>query len=120
MFWKISDASAVGRLDLLKAFPKSPSSTQAYALTVVYSEIERPAVLLVGADDQVAVWINGEEVHRNNGRGGASPDEDTVSCRLRAGWNQVLCKIGQNGGNWALYLRFNDPDGSLRYAIKPR
>jgi len=120
IYWKTADASAIGRLNLLNVFPDAPATTQAYALTTVYSETARDAVLLVGADDQVAVWINGTEIHRNNRRGGASPDEDTVACRLQAGWNQVLCKIGQNGGNWALYLRFNDPDGSLHYAINPR
>lgn len=120
IFWKPADAGANGRLDLLKAYPTAPALTLAYAYTTVYSETDREATLLVGADDQVAVWINGEEAHRNNWRGGAFPDEDTVPCRLKAGWNQVLCKIGQNGGNWALYLRFNDPDGSLRYALTPR
>lgn len=120
IFWKTADTGASGRLDLLKAFPHAPSVTQAYAYTTVYTENERDAVLLIGADDQVAVWINGTEIHRNNNRGGARPDEETVPCRLRAGWNQVLCRIGQNGGNWALYVRFNDPDGSLRYALNPK
>ena len=119
VFWKTADAGGNGRLDLVKAFPDAPTITQAYAYTTVYSEAAREAVLLVGADDQIAVWINGVEVHRNNWRGGAFPDEDTVTCSLAAGWNQVLCKVGQNGGNWALYLRFNDPDGTLRYAVQP-
>ncbi|HAA74276.1 TPA: hypothetical protein DCE37_04050 [Candidatus Latescibacteria bacterium] len=75
---------------------------------------------VIGDDDQVAVWINGTEVHRNNRRGGAFPDEDVVPCQLESGWNQVLCEVGQNGGGWALYVRFNDPDGSLKYAAQRR
>jgi hypothetical protein len=74
--------------------------------------------MLIGSDDQVAVWVNGEEVHRNNTSRGAFPDSDIVQCELNAGWNEVLCKIGQNGGGWGLYLRFNDPDGSLRYGLE--
>ena len=120
IYWQVADAEGNGRLNLLTSFPDAPAVTQAFALTSVYSERDRDAILLVGADDQVTVWINGKKVHRNNWRGGASPDEDTVPCKLKAGWNQVLCRIGQHGGNWALYLRFNAPDGSLRYTVRPR
>ena len=55
-----------------------------------------------GDDAQGAVWINGTELHRNNRRGGAFPDGDVVPCQLESGWNQVLCKVGQNGAGWAL------------------
>lgn len=65
VYWRKADTSATGRLNLLDGFPKGPAITQAYALTAVFSEEERDAVLLVGADDQVAVWVNGTEVHRN-------------------------------------------------------
>jgi hypothetical protein len=117
VIWRTADANASGRLDLVQTFKEAPAIAQAYAMTSVYTETARDAVLLVGADDQVAVWVNGQEIHRNNRRGGAFPDEDKVPCHLDAGWNQVLCKVGQNGGNWALYLRFNDSDGSLKYAV---
>lgn len=90
----------------------------AYALTYVYAPQARNTALLVGSDDQVAVWIGGAQVHRNNTARGAVPDEDVVSCELQAGWNQVLCKVGQNGGGWGLYLRFADPDGDLRYSAE--
>ncbi len=75
-------------------------------------------LLLVGSDDQVAVWINGVRVHRHNPSRGATPDEDMVPCELRAGWNQVLCKVGQHYGGWGLYLRFADPEGDLKYAAE--
>ena len=95
IYWKTADASAIGRLNLLKVFPDAPATTQAYALTTVYSETARDAVLLVGADDQVAVWINGTEIHRNNRRGGASPDEDTVPCASRPDGIRSFAKLAE-------------------------
>ncbi|MFT5367038.1 MAG: hypothetical protein ACI8V2_001996 [Candidatus Latescibacterota bacterium] len=118
--WKPTETREDGLLRIGMAFPEAPRYAVAYALTYVYSKNARLADVLVGSDDQVAVWINGKEVHRNNFSRGAFPDSDIVPCELDAGWNEVLCKIGQNGGGWGLYLRFNDPDGSLKYGLKPK
>ena len=90
----------------------------AYALTYVYSRTDRDAVLLVGSNDQIAIWISGEEVHQHNVARWGAPDEYIIPCQLQSGWNTVLCKIGQNIGGWVLYLHVTDPDGSLKYAIQ--
>jgi len=118
--WKPVETREDGLLRIGMAFPSAPRYAVAYALTYAYSKNARRADLLVGSDDQVAVWINGKEVHRNNVSRGAFADSDVVSCELNAGWNEVLCKIGQNGGGWGLFLRFNDPSGSLEYGLKPK
>jgi len=38
---------------------------------------------------------------------------------LTKGWNKVLIKVLQGAGGWGYYLRFADPEGELRYALKP-
>ncbi|MBI2502481.1 MAG: hypothetical protein HYW07_04505 [Candidatus Latescibacteria bacterium] len=114
--WQRLDTDASGLVNFLSCLPGAPSMAVAYALTYVYTPQARSTALLVGSDDQVAVWVDGAQVHRHNVGRGAAPDEDVVSCDLRAGWNQVLCKVGQNGGGWGLYLRFADPEGDLRYS----
>ena len=35
----------------------------AYALLRVYSRKEQPAMVLVGSDDQIRLWVNGAMVH---------------------------------------------------------
>ncbi|MCC7264570.1 MAG: hypothetical protein IT369_18815 [Candidatus Latescibacteria bacterium] len=118
--WQRLDADSTGFADLLRALPGAPAAAVAYALTYVYAPQARSTALLVGSDDQVAVWLNGIEMHRNNTARGAMPDEDVVSCQLQAGWNQVLCQVGQNGGGWGLYLRFADATGDLVYSAEGR
>lgn len=117
--WQPVETREDGFLRIGLALPGQPQYAVAYALTYMYSKNARLADLLVGSDDQVAVWVNGKEVHRNNVTRGAYPDSDIASCELRAGWNEVLCKVGQSNGGWGLFLRFNDPDGSLRYGLSP-
>jgi len=109
-----------GRLEFWRMFSVEDGTraVATYAYTNVWSDNDRNALMLVGSDDQMAVWLNGEEVHRNNIVRNAAPDQDLASCRLNAGWNSVLCKVGQHQGGWALFLRFTDPAGTSRYVTR--
>jgi len=91
----------------------------AYGLAYVHSPDDRDATLLVGSDDGVRVWINGEIVHTNPIYRAAEPDLDRVPIRLKKGWNKVLVKDLQGAGGWGFYVRIADPEGVLRYALKP-
>lgn len=116
--WQAVEAAADGKLDLLKHLGNEPLAV-GYALCYVYAPKDMETVLLLGSDDQVAVWLNGSEIHRMEVNRPAVPDEDAVPCQLKAGWNEVLCKIGQNGWGWELYLRWTDAEGVLKYGIAP-
>jgi len=91
----------------------------AYGLAYVHSPDERAATLLLGSDDGVRVWINGGLVHTNPVYRAAAPDLDRVPIRLKKGWNKVLIKDLQGAGGWGFYVRIADPEGALRYALKP-
>ncbi len=112
--WQAAEAEASGVLDLLKYLGNAPIAV-GYALCYVYAPKDMETVLLLGSDDQVAVWLNGAEIHRLDANRPAVPDEDAVPCQLKAGWNEVLCKIGQNGWGWGLYLRWTDAAAVLKY-----
>ncbi len=117
--WQAVEAAADGKLDLLKHLGNEPLAV-GYALCYVYAPKDMETVLLLGSDDQVAVWLNGSEIHRMEVNRPAVPDEDAVPCQLKAGWNEVLCKIGQNGWGWELYLRWTDAEEVLKYGIAPQ
>ncbi len=95
------------------------SSAIGYALVYVYAPEATNSVLLLGSDDGATVWLNGSEIYRIDTNRPPIPDEDAVPCRLNAGWNEVLCKISQEGWGWGLYLRFTDVAGVLKYSIRP-
>lgn len=90
-----------------------------YGLAYVLSPDDRAATLLLGSDDGVRAWINGELVHTNPVYRAAEPDLDRVPVRLKKGWNKVLVKDLQGAGGWGFYARFADPEGVLRYALQP-
>ncbi|MBU1339512.1 MAG: DUF2961 domain-containing protein [Acidobacteria bacterium] len=90
-----------------------------YALSYVFSPEERAALMKIGSDDGVRIWINGDLVHTNPAYRGAYPDQDTLSVHLKKGWNMILIKVLQGAGGWGFYARFVDPDGRLTYALSP-
>jgi lysophospholipase L1-like esterase len=79
----------------------------AYAATVIASPLEQEAELLVGSDDGVAVWLNGEALlsHLDVGRA-VQPDQERIAARLRAGENVLLLKVSQFAGSWGFCARF--------------
>lgn len=116
--WQEATTEADGFLDLRKNISVDPMVV-GYAFTYVYTPKAMESVLLLGSDDEIAVWLNGTEIHRNNVLRQAIPDEDVIPCQLKTGWNTVLCKIGQDSVGWGLYMRFADADGVLKYSTHP-
>ncbi len=86
-----------------------------YGHVRVFSPEERETVMLVGSDDGVRIWLNGELIHTNPAYRGAYPDQDLVPATLKKGWNTLLIKVLQGGGGWGYYVRFVDPEGQLRW-----
>ena len=116
--WQEATARADGFLDLRRNLDPNPM-TVGYTLAYVYAPKATDTVMLIGSDDEIAVWLNGTEIHRKSINAGATADADAVPCQLKAGWNTVLCQKVDLGWSWGLYLRFTDADGVLRYAIHP-
>lgn len=100
-----------GVIDLLSTVARQ-NNCGAYAYAEVICDEEREAILSVGSDDDIVVWLNGELVHRNFVDRPCAPDQDRVKVKLRAGVNRILCKVLNGGGDWALSVRITDLDGN--------
>ena len=83
----------------------------AYLRTRIASAKDQDAVLEIGSDDGVKVWLGGRVVHANNAVRPCTPDQDKVNVRLKQGPNTLLMKITQGGGEWSACCRVRSPDG---------
>ncbi len=90
----------------------------AYAYTEVHSPEARTAVLSLGSDHAVAVWLNDEPVLQHGGhgahRGGqrpGKPGQNTADLALKEGWNRLWIKAVQRG-KARLYINFLAKDGT--------
>ncbi len=95
----------------------------AYAAAYVWSPKDLDAMALMGTDDEGMLWVNGEHVFTYPDPRPPLPDQDHIKIKLRSGWNTLLVKVCQEGGQWGLYLRLADPDGKplrgLWTSLKP-
>lgn len=90
----------------------------AYLRTNVWSDKSRKVLLELGSDDGIKVWLNGQIVHANNATRPASPGQDKVEVTLKQGWNPLLLKVTQGGGEWAVCARLRQLDGSKLDGLK--
>ncbi len=95
-----------GYVDLYKIFKMVDAVV--YLQSEIFSEKSQEALLLLGSDDGVVVWLNGQLVHAKNIGRGASPDQDTVRINLKEGWNNFLLKVINGSGGWGLFARITD------------
>ncbi len=97
--------------------------TVAYAAAYVWSPGDMDALALSGSDDEETLWVNGEKVFSFDQPRMATADQDRTPIKLRSGWNGLLVKVCQEGGQWGFFLRLTDPDGKplrgLWTALKP-
>ncbi len=85
----------------------------AYLRTRLRSEGEQKAVLEIGSDDGVKVWLNDKVVHANNASRGVTPGQDKVAVTFNDGWNNLLVKVTNGGGDWGVCVRVADAQGKL-------
>ncbi|MHC5026498.1 MAG: DUF1549 domain-containing protein, partial [Planctomycetota bacterium] len=58
-----------------------------------------------GSDDAIRVWLNGTLVIDRNVRRGVAADQELATLDLRAGTNELLVKIVNDGGPGGMYFR---------------
>ena len=88
--------SEYGVIDLTAVFDKW--FVVAYAWAQVEMLEQTDAVLGIGSDDCIKVWLNGKLVHEHRGGRGLVADNDRASVTFKKGKNQLVLKILNYGG----------------------
>jgi len=83
-----------------------------YAFARVYAASNTSCQLWLGYDDGARVWLNGQQILRDNRYGGYTPDMTRVNVNLNAGENRLLVKVSEWMGTHGFSARFCNPDGS--------
>lgn len=83
----------------------------AYVATVWRFPRRTRAVLKLGSDDSLEVFLNGRRVHDFAGVRGSAPGQDSVEVAFQPGENVLLLKVGDQGGAWGFHFRAESPDG---------
>jgi putative membrane-bound dehydrogenase-like protein len=82
-----------------------PDKTVIFATATYDAPAAGNALLSVGSDDGIKVWLNGKLVHQNNIDRGLLPDVDRVAVPVVAGKNVLLFKVNNRSGVAGLQAR---------------
>ena len=79
------------------------------------------AVLRMGYDDAITVWLNGDEIYRSQDAHRAWLDQAAVLVRLGPGPNRLMVEVRQRDGAWRFMARVTDLVGNpLPITASPR
>ncbi len=110
------------RIDFAK-FITPREKQMAYAFVWIDVPEDRTGLLGMNSDDGIAVWLNGQNIWRNDvhryvpkpGEPDDLRDLDLPAIKLKKGRNALLVKVSQDIGDWVLKLRVLNPDGSIMH-----
>lgn len=109
--FRAGDIHQDGFYDLNAACADQDLAT-AYTTLTVDADEATPARVLLGADDSVKVWLNGELIHDHMEIvHPAAPGQDQIDVTLQPGENTFLLKICDNYGGWGYYFDLVGRDG---------
>lgn len=113
--WKeyLSNGKSIDLIEVLAAPDFALKEGVAYAHTTVNAQENGEILLLLGSNDDPAVWVNSMEVHRKNVGRGLHACQDMIIVPVKKGKNDILIKVVQRGGGWGLNLRISDWLGIL-------
>ena len=99
-----------------------------YALITLESAVpQNNALMKVGSDDAIKVWLNGEVVHTNPIDRGSRGFQDEFRVNLKQGDNLLLVKVSEGWGNWSMFVSidatvnavYKSPDPTLNVCSSP-
>ncbi len=107
--WQRAEASEAGYLDLAAIAPETAPASVSFAQTWLKSEADTEVLYAIGSDDGCRLWLNNEEIYRDQSRHGAHPMQQVGRMNLKAGYNLVLVGVENGGGPSGLYFRVLSP-----------
>ncbi|MBN2013332.1 alpha-mannosidase [candidate division KSB1 bacterium] len=111
--WKRYSVNNNGQLDFLKLKLSYSTFCVVYTAVYIYSPIEKNIKLLVGSDDGIGMWMNGNLIHHNVKFRGLNRAEDIVPARLSPGWNRLLTKVFTGSGQFAVIAEIVNQNDSF-------
>lgn len=81
------------------------SNCLAYAYNEFKVNKEQKAILKIGSDDGIKIWLNGIQIINHHIHRANSSGEDLVMINLKTGNNKILVKVDQGNGDWSFSLK---------------
>ena len=101
--WKYFDINSEN-LDFIKIFGGNNHSI-AYAYREFNINTDQKAVLKIGSDDGIKIWLNGIQILNHHIHRPLNSNDELLIIDLKSGINKILVKVGQYTGEWGFALK---------------
>jgi alpha-mannosidase len=105
--WRAANADASGKLDFVKLMAPNQKNVT-YAFAALECSKRTPAILKLGSNDRMKVWLNGQLVQAYLAPRSTGPDADNIPVVLQKGENRLLAKVDNEGANWYMFARLQE------------
>jgi tRNA A-37 threonylcarbamoyl transferase component Bud32 len=102
--WRPLKADVLGFADIRP----SVNSATLFATASIESAAAREATLIMGGDDRIAVWINGDKAYERKETRNWALVGDRAQARLKKGTNHVLIRCDNLQGAWGFSVRVSN------------
>ena len=118
--WQTLRAQSGGTVYLERPYDRV-SFAEACAKTYLHSATGGTYEVALGGSDFMAVYVNGSQAYTSVGADVPrySHSRFKTEIGLEKGWNQIDLTAGHMRSRWSFYLRFTDPDDTLKFATEP-
>jgi len=110
--WRKYSAEENGFVDFKKLCTPN-EDVVAYAFATIESPEKERAVLSIGGNGGIQVWLNHELIYEDRIYDRPRPGREVVVVELKKGANPCLVKGAERGPKWGFFLRKFDVDGDL-------
>jgi hypothetical protein len=99
------------RVNFRPTFGEVSAPREVYAAVYLRSATAQTVILSTGLDDGAIAWLDGQEVLSVNGCQGTNTDQFQAEVDLTGQWQTLVFKVYDQGGGWAMIVRFLDWEG---------
>jgi len=100
----------------LDAHFDDPVQKSAYAFTHFTMTTSDSVRLWIGSDEELTVWIDGEQIYHHEGRRRHEMGGDKIPSFVEAGEHRLLIRAGQGRGRYDFSFNICEPIDDLRYS----
>ena len=105
--WKTVKPQPNGYVDLQAHYNSASVDITSLLRCEIDSPAEQEGTLLLGNDDGVKLWVNGELVFTNRDHNAANPGDHSIKVKLKKGPNVVQMKIVNGNNPHGFYFTLN-------------
>jgi putative membrane-bound dehydrogenase-like protein len=102
--WGVVRTTGTGYLDLMAHYAGKGPKSASYLYKVIESPADQDGQILMGNDDGVKVFVNGEKVFENRDHFAAEPGRNKFPVKLKKGQNTILIKIVNGDDPHGMYF----------------